>query len=80
MRETTGKLEAMQTLGVPYTKADVADAVKEAKAQSAAIADGLTKLGLKDIRDTRMVALIAYLQRVGTDVKGGAEVAVGGAK
>jgi hypothetical protein len=45
--------------------------VDAARAQAATIADGLTKQGLPDIREKKIVALIAYLQRLGTDIKKG---------
>ena len=50
----------------------VAKAAKQAKAQAAGIAEGLMKQGLPDIREKKIVALIAYLQRLGTDIKKGA--------
>ena len=38
-------------------------------AQAAKIADGLTRSGFKTSADREIVALIAYLQRLGTDIK-----------
>ena len=69
---TSAKVSAMKTFNVPYTDADVSGAVEAAKAQAAGIADGLMKQGLPDIREKKIVALIAYLQRLGTDIKKGA--------
>lgn len=68
---TKAKINAMRVLGVPYEQADIDGAVDAAKAQAKAIADGLTQQGLPDISDKQIVALIAYLQRLGTDIKGG---------
>ena len=69
---TSAKLSVMKTFKVPYTDAEVTGAVEAAKAQAAGIADGLVKQGLPDIREKKIVALIAYLQRLGTDIKKGA--------
>ena len=38
-------------------------------AQAMTISDGLDKDGIPDISDKQIVALIAYLQRLGTDIK-----------
>ena len=65
---TDAKLNAFVTLGVPYTDAQVAGAVADAQAQAKAIAAGLKKQGLPDVHDKPIVALIAYLQRLGTDL------------
>ena len=43
----------------------IADAKFSAQAQAAEIARGLEEQGLPDIRDKKIVALIAYLQRLG---------------
>jgi cytochrome c oxidase cbb3-type subunit I/II len=68
---TQAKVQAHRTLGAPYSDAEVAGAVDAAKAQAKGIADGLTAQGLPDISDKKIVALIAYLQRLGTDIKRG---------
>ena len=85
---TEGKMKAMQTLGVPYTDADIANAQKSIQTQSAAIEKNLhddpnfvksyeeSKLNAAKrgetfvpMKDREIVALIAYLQRLGTDIK-----------
>lgn len=73
---TRAKLEAMQTLGVPYSDAYVENWEAEVNAQASMIAADLNKsedinVGSKE----EIVALIAYLQRLGTDVKKSSEVA-----
>jgi cytochrome c oxidase cbb3-type subunit I/II len=68
---TSAKINAMRALGVPYDQAAIDGAVDAAKAQAKGIADGLTAQGLPDLSDKQIVALIAYLQRLGTDIKGG---------
>ena len=59
----------MQTLGVPYTDQEVADAVTNAKRQAAALKEGLEAAGAGVVNaDTDLLALIAYMQRLGTDI------------
>ena len=71
---TSAKLNVMKTFNVPYTEDDVKGAEAAARAQAGQIADGLMKQGLPDVREKKIVALIAYLQRLGTDIKAKAEV------
>ena len=54
----------------PYTAYEQENAEVLALVQAGQIADGLVEQGLPDIRDKKIVALIAYLQRLGTDIKG----------
>jgi cytochrome c oxidase cbb3-type subunit I/II len=57
-------------LGVPYSDADIAGAVEHATAQARQIAGEIaTQGGPEGLEDTKVVALIAYLQRLGTDIK-----------
>ncbi|MBC7615930.1 MAG: cytochrome-c oxidase, cbb3-type subunit I [Pedobacter sp.] len=66
---TAAKINAMQTLGVPYPNgyAEIAnkDLDKQAKAISANLAIDKIKVG----SDREIIAIIAYLQRLGTDIK-----------
>ncbi|HEY1960604.1 MAG TPA: cytochrome-c oxidase, cbb3-type subunit I [Polyangiaceae bacterium] len=62
---TADKLHAMKSVGVPYTDADVARASDDAKKQAAAIAADLKTEGADIEPDRELVALIAYLQRLG---------------
>ncbi len=66
---TKDKIKAMQSLGVPYPKGfeDLAEA--DLVAQAKKIADNLTKEGYPVQGDEEIIALIAYLQRMGTDIK-----------
>jgi cytochrome c oxidase cbb3-type subunit I/II len=66
---TPAKIRAMQTLGVPYREgfADVAN--EQLKAQADLIAKDLKQNNIKVNSDTEMIALIAYLQRLGTDIR-----------
>lgn len=62
------KINAMRTLGVPYA-ADYANiANKELIIQAKVIAADLQKDGIKVAPNKEIIALIAYLQRLGTDI------------
>ncbi|MEY2963799.1 MAG: cytochrome-c oxidase, cbb3-type subunit [Bacteroidota bacterium] len=64
------KMEAMVTLGVPYTEEDVANTVATAQAQAESIAAVLNQdENIEVLPEDEIVALIAYLQRLGTDIK-----------
>ena len=67
--DTKAKIKAMQTLGVPYSREDIENAVKDLKKQAKQIGDGLAAQGVLDSEDKEIVALIAYMQRLGTDIK-----------
>lgn len=84
---TPAKIRAMQTLGVPYEAGYDAKANEDVQQQAKQIADGLRKddqvrklsaveqdIDLKNIEKKEIVALIAYLQRLGKDIKGEATV------
>ena len=66
---TEGKIITLRKLGVPYPDGYEAQAVKEAKAQAAKIAANLEAAGAKVSSEREIVALIAYLQRLGKDIK-----------
>jgi len=73
---TTAKMEAMVKLGVPYTQFEMDKALYLLQNQAAAIEDNLSQdpefkkaYGSSNIKDKEIVALIAYLQRLGTDIK-----------
>ena len=67
--DTKAKIKAMQTLEVPYSREDIENAVKDLKKQAKQIGDGLAAQGVLDSEDKEIVALIAYMQRLGTDIK-----------
>jgi cytochrome c oxidase cbb3-type subunit I/II len=61
---------AQLTLGVPYTPEEVKGAAELARQQGRQIAQAIVEQGgPKGLEETRLVALIAYLQRLGTDIK-----------
>jgi len=76
---TQNKMRAMVTLGVPYTEAEINNALKHMDEQATKIETNL--LANPDIKksfgaqtasplkDREIVALIAYLQRLGTDTQ-----------
>jgi cytochrome c oxidase cbb3-type subunit I/II len=69
-RTTAAKIRGMQTLGVPYEEgyADVAN--DDLEKQANAITEGLKKNKVDILADREIIAMIAYLQRLGTDIKG----------
>ncbi|MGO8994700.1 MAG: cytochrome-c oxidase, cbb3-type subunit I [Polyangiaceae bacterium] len=65
LTRTTDKLHAMKSIGVPYTDDEVAHAAADARSQADEIAADLATSGAKLASDSDLVALIAYLQRLG---------------
>lgn len=66
------KLEVMRTLGTPYTEDEVRNAEELLHAQAKKITDGLVSQGVpatNGLERKEIIALIAYLQRLGTDIK-----------
>jgi cytochrome c oxidase cbb3-type subunit I/II len=63
------KIGAMRKLGVPYPENYEADAKADLVKQSEEISGRLAKDGIKVKSDKEIVALIAYLQRLGKDIK-----------
>ncbi|MCC6157519.1 MAG: cytochrome-c oxidase, cbb3-type subunit I [Deltaproteobacteria bacterium] len=64
------RLKALRTVGVPYDEAAITQAIEAAKTQAQGIAgDVEASGGPKDLADKQIVALVAYLQRLGTDIK-----------
>jgi cytochrome c oxidase cbb3-type subunit I/II len=72
-------MRAHQILGVPYSDEEVANGTAAAHEQGAAIAaEIVAQGGPGGLADKKIVALIAYLQRLGTDISKPAPVAVEG--
>ena len=67
---TPAKIRAMQTLGVPYPAGYDKIANKALMCQADSIAANLKKDKIETPSNAEIIALIAYLQRVGTDIKG----------
>jgi cytochrome c oxidase cbb3-type subunit I/II len=64
------KIKALQKLGTPYPKGYEKIALDDLRAQAAIVADNLRKDGIdqQDLEAKEITALIAYLQRLGTDI------------
>ncbi len=69
VNSTPAKIRVMQTLGVPYPAGFDQIAVKHLTEQATKISQGLKKDGIEVKEDSEIIALIAYLQRLGTDIK-----------
>ncbi len=62
------KMQVMQTLGVPYSQAEIDASVANAQTQAQAIRDNLVEAGVPEkVLDKEIIPLIAYLQRIGVD-------------
>jgi len=68
--DTEAKIRVMQTLGVPYEEGYDKVALQDLNKQATKIAQGLTESGIEVTSDKEIIALIAYLQRLGTDISG----------
>jgi cytochrome c oxidase cbb3-type subunit I/II len=67
---TPKKIRVMQTLGVPYAEGYDAQANADLEAQAKQIVENLKGQGVPNADwDSKMIALIAYMQRLGTDIK-----------
>ena len=65
-----GKIITLRRLGVPYPDGYEKQAQADLRAQASRIASGLTSSGLQTSADREIIALIAYLQRLGKDASG----------
>jgi cytochrome c oxidase cbb3-type subunit I/II len=65
---TPAKIRAMQALGVPYPEGYDLQANADLMIQARKITDGLKQSGIETMPDKEIIALIAYLQRLGTDI------------
>jgi cytochrome c oxidase cbb3-type subunit I/II len=68
---TPAKIRAMQKLGVPYPAGYDKIANQDLDQQAKGISDNLAKDHIKVKSNKEIVAIIAYLQRLGTDIKAG---------
>lgn len=72
VRHTKAKLRVMAALGVPYSAQQLANALVDLTVQADQIAGELKQQGAvadPNLKNKEIVALIAYLQRLGTDIK-----------
>jgi cytochrome c oxidase cbb3-type subunit I/II len=70
---TAAKISGMRSIGVPYEEGYEDIANEDLAAQAEIITNDLIESGVPAESDKEIIALIAYLQRLGTDIK--AEVA-----
>jgi cytochrome c oxidase cbb3-type subunit I/II len=64
------KMSALRALNVPYTDADIEGARESIKRQAAAIAhEAEAQRGPSGLEDKEVVAITAFLQRLGTDIR-----------
>ncbi len=69
---TPAKIRAMQKIGVPYPEGFDLEANSHLLKQSAGIVENLASQGVPGVNHkAQIVAVIAYLQRLGTDIKAG---------
>ncbi|MEM8899095.1 MAG: cytochrome-c oxidase, cbb3-type subunit I [Bacteroidota bacterium] len=66
---TAAKIRTMQLLGVPYPEGYDQQANVDLMKQAEEITINLKKDGIEAQSDTEIIAMIAYLQRLGTDIK-----------
>jgi cytochrome c oxidase cbb3-type subunit I/II len=66
---TIKKLKTMKTLGVPYTEFEVDNGNNALMQQANSISANLKKEGVVLDSQKELIAVIAYLQRMGTDIK-----------
>ncbi len=66
---TASMINALRTVGVPYEEGYEDRANEDLDKQANRIVEGLQLEGLETSSDAEIVALIAYLQRLGTDIK-----------
>jgi cytochrome c oxidase cbb3-type subunit I/II len=67
---TESKINGLRKIGVPYEEGYEKKANDDLQKQAEEIAADLQKNGAAVTGDKEIIALIAYLQRLGTDIKG----------
>jgi len=66
---TAGKINALRTIGVPYEVGYEETAGEELRQKAEVIVNNLSMDGIQVHPESEIVALIAYLQRLGQDIK-----------
>lgn len=69
--KTAKKIAVLRTLGTPYPEGYEQEAVADLERQAAQIAESLRADGIEQegLENKEIIALIAYLQRLGTDIE-----------
>jgi cytochrome c oxidase cbb3-type subunit I/II len=65
--DVQASLRALREAGVPYSEADISQAPQAIATQAQGIVERLAQAGIKTDPDRKVIALIAYLQRLGKD-------------
>ncbi|MEM7106064.1 MAG: cytochrome-c oxidase, cbb3-type subunit II, partial [Bacteroidota bacterium] len=72
---TAAKIRTLRKLGVPYQSREIENAEKDLRTQAMEIADQLREeqpeLKIENLDKKEIIALIAYLQRLGVDISNG---------
>jgi cytochrome c oxidase cbb3-type subunit I/II len=68
--QTAAKINALRTIGVPYEEGYENQANDDLDKQATRMAENLQLEGIEVTADAEIIALIAYLQRLGKDIKG----------
>ncbi len=68
IQSTPGKIRALKLLGVPYPDNYEQQAIVDLKAQADSIAKDLKANGIETDSNREIIALIAYMQRLGVDI------------
>ena len=74
--DISNRINALRTVGVQYPEGYEDQALADLEAQAQTVVDDLASNGFAEIdgidvtSDKQIIALIAYLQRVGIDIKG----------
>src|SRR5690606_11056611 len=68
---TSAKIKVLQSLNTPYPENYAEKAVDDLRIQAKTVASNLAKDNIKtdNLENKEIIALIAYLQRLGTDIK-----------
>jgi len=66
---TAPKMKALRSVGVPYTDEEINNAQASIDAQATSISEALKKEKIALDKNKEMIALIAYMQRLGADIK-----------
>jgi cytochrome c oxidase cbb3-type subunit I/II len=72
---TSAKISTLRSVGVPYPAGYEDRALEDLQAQAVLIATDLTRAGAPADPNKEIIALIAYLQRLGTDIKAAPQAA-----
>jgi cytochrome c oxidase cbb3-type subunit I/II len=65
--DVRASVRALRAVGTPYSEADVANVPQSMAAQADSIVQRLAQVGIQTAADREIIALIAYLQRLGVD-------------